>query len=110
MNTREIKRKVQLRKRKERIRKLIIQSILLFTVITGFTVSFASWLSGNISLKYEGDFSTYIVSDGDRLWNIAEDVSTNRDVREVVYIIEQDNNLDSANLHIGQELKIRNNY
>ena len=46
----------------------------------------------------------------ERLWNIAEKVSENRDIREVVYIIEKDNNLDSANLSIGQELKIRSEY
>ena len=55
-------------------------------------------------------YTTYSVSKGERLWDIAEQFADNRDIREVVYIIEKDNGLDSANLQIGQELKIRNEY
>lgn len=110
MNTKVIKRELQMKRRKARIKKLIIETILCMIVIAGFIVSFANWLDGDISLNYDGEYTTYTVSKGERLWDIAKEFSTDKDVREVIYIIEKDNNLDSANLHIGQELKIRNEY
>lgn len=110
MNTKVMKRELQMKRRKARIRKVVTEFILFIIMITIFVISFVNWLNGDIPVNYEGEYTTYTVSKGERLWNIAEKVSSNKDVREVVYIIEKDNNLDSANLHIGQELKIRNEY
>lgn len=110
MNTKVMKRELQIKRRKAKIRRFVVEAILFIAMMTFATISFANWLNGDIPVEYNGEYSTYIVSDGERLWNIAEQVSEGRDVREVVYIIEKDNGLDSANLQIGQELKIRNEY
>ena len=104
--------KAQMRKRKRiaKIKRISIECILGILLIFSISFILMSWLDSNIPIKYEGEYITYTVSKGERLWNIAEKVSENRDIREVVYIIEKDNNLDSANLSIGQELKIRSEY
>lgn len=110
MNTKVMKRKAQEKRRKAKIRKVVVNTILFIATMTIFTISFANWLEGDIPTQYEGEYTTYTVSKGERLWDIAEQVSEGRDIREVVYIIEKDNNLDSANLTIGQQLQIRNEY
>lgn len=104
--------KAQMRKRKRiaKIKRISIECILGILLIFSMSFILTSWFDSNIPIKYEGDYIIHTVSKGERLWSIAEKVSENRDIREVVYIIEKDNNLDSANLSIGQELKIRSEY
>lgn len=104
--------KAQMRKRKRiaKIKRISIECILGILLIYSMSFILMGWFDNNIPIKYEGDYIIHTVSKGERLWNIAEKVSENRDIREVVYIIEKDNNLDSANLSIGQELKIRSEY
>lgn len=104
--------KAQMRKRKRiaKIKRISIECILGILLIFSMSFILTSWFDSNIPIKYEGDYIIHTVSKEERLWSIAEKVSENRDIREVVYIIEKDNNLDSANLSIGQELKIRSEY
>ena len=110
MNTKVIRRGLQRKRRNAKIRKVVIGVFLYIFFMLVTMVSFVNWLQGDIPLNYDGEYTTYVVSKGDRLWNIAEHYSEGKDVREVVYIIEKDNNLDNSNLSIGQELKIRNEY
>lgn len=110
MNTKVIRKGMQKKRRKARIKKAVVGGLVYIAFMVTITLLFVNWLSGDIPVEYGGEFTTYTVSKGDRLWNIAEQYSNNKDVREVVYIIEKDNNLDNANLSIGQELKIRNEY
>lgn len=110
MNTKVMKKELQRKRKVARIKRTIWSFILGIAVITTFTVAFANWLEGDIPTNYEGEYSTYFISKGERLWDIAKEVANGKDVREVVYIIEKDNNLDSANLKIGQELKLRAEY
>ena len=51
---------------------------------------------------------TYIVQDGDTAWTIASRNNTaNKDIRELIYYMEQDNGINAGYLQIGQEVKIR---
>ena len=110
----QIRRKVIENRRKKKqkmmLRRLILKLVIFALFMSGTVTVFADYTSNDIPVNYDGEYYTYSVSKGDRLWDIAEKSSENRDVREVVYIIEKDNNLNDANLHIGQELKLRNNY
>lgn len=60
----------------------------------------------------EYNFKTIIVSEGETLWNIAEfekennEYYKNKDIREIVFEIRENNNLTTSNLVVGQELKI----
>ena len=102
----------QMKKKKKAIRfeNAILKCVLALIIELLFIIIFYQWLSGSIPAEYEGEYTTYIVSKGDRLWDIAESVSDNKDIREVIHIIKNDNRLDNANLYIGQELKIRCEY
>lgn len=110
MNTNEVKRRLQIKRRRNKVRKFIVGTVLYVSMMLISLAAFANWLQGDIPTDYDGEFTTYVVSKGDRLWNIAEQYAEGNDIREVIYIIEKDNNLDSADLLIGQELKIRNEF
>lgn len=62
--------------------------------------------------NYEYEFKEYIISEDERLWDIAEEeLKCNPyyygdDVRQVIYEIEKDNNI-SSNIYAGQIIKIR---
>lgn len=49
-----------------------------------------------------------IVKSGDTMWSIAKDaVGETEDVRQVIYQMMKDNNLQDANIHPGMKLKVR---
>ena len=51
---------------------------------------------------------TYIVQAGDTAWKIMNDHNyANKDIRELIYYMEQDNGIKAGYLQIGQEVKIR---
>ena len=56
----------------------------------------------------EYHFDTYIVQAGDTAWTIASRNNfANKDIRELIYFMEQDNGIQAGYLQVGQELKIR---
>ena len=51
---------------------------------------------------------TYIVQAGDTAWSIMNNYNyANKDIRELIYYMEQDNGIKAGYLQIGQEIKIR---
>ena len=53
-------------------------------------------------------FETYVVEQGDTAWRIMSRNNTaNKDIRELIHYMEQDNGIDAGYLQIGQEIKIR---
>ena len=87
------------------IRSIIILVILIYTLVLGIQNAIAKNKRNNIEVSY----TTYHVSKGETLWSIAEQQDYDGDIREVVYKIRQDNNID-GNLSIGQEIQLRNIY
>lgn len=87
------------------IRSIIILVILIYTLVLGIQNAIAKNERNNIEVNY----TTYHVSKGETLWSIAEQQDYDGDIREVVYKIRQDNNID-GNLSIGQEIQLRNIY
>lgn len=63
-------------------------------------------------LNYEYEFKEYVISDGERLWDIAEEelknntYYKNEDIRQIIYEIQKDNNINST-IYEGQVIKIR---
>lgn len=86
-------------------RSLIILIILIYLLITGTTKVLAT-LQKN---EYQGNYNTYYVSKGETLWSIAEKQNSNLDVREIIHMIKEDNNI-TPELSIGQELILREIY
>ena len=62
----------------------------------------------------EIEYITYYVEEGDTLWTIAEDLKLSnnyykdKDIRDIIYNIENKNKLKNNNLFINQELLIPN--
>lgn len=62
--------------------------------------------------NYDYDFKEYVISNGERLWDIAEEelksntYYTGEEIRQVIYEIEKDNNI-CGNIYPGQIIKIR---
>ena len=51
---------------------------------------------------------TYIVQAGDTAWSIMDEHNfANKDIRELIHYMEQDNGIKAGYLQIGQEVKIR---
>ncbi len=62
--------------------------------------------------NYEYIYKEYVISDGERLWDIASDELKNNtyykgeDIRQVIHEIQKDNNIN-ATIYPGQVIKIR---
>jgi len=53
------------------------------------------------------EYIKFTVSTGDTLWDIAKEYgSSNMDIREIIYIICEKNNLNSSSIYPGQEILI----
>lgn len=88
------------------IRGLVIIGLTIYLIIEIFN----KILEPGIPLNYEGEYTIYYVSKGETLWTIAKQQNfENKDLREIIHIIEKDNNID-GHLTIGQELKLRSIY
>lgn len=88
------------------LRTLFIIGIIIYSIIIGIKDS-----PKPVSTQYDGEFISYHVSKGETLWSIAEDQNyDNKDIREIVHAIRNDNNGIDGNLSIGQEIKLRTIY
>lgn len=55
----------------------------------------------------EAETTVYIVQSGDTLWDIAKGMQQpNEDIREIVFQISMLNNMDTSDIHPGQELLV----
>lgn len=85
-----------------------IRSIILIAM----TIILLILLSNNAFSHEETKYKTIYVSSGDTIWSIAKDEIKENDffknssTREVVYQIQNINQLSSSNIYIGQELII----
>lgn len=87
------------------IRSILILILLVYLLILGVQ----NIISKSQKEEIEVSYSTYYVNKDETLWSIAEQQNYDGDIRDVVYAIRKDNNIN-GNLSIGQELQIRNIY
>lgn len=81
-----------------------IKNLLLFLIIIILLI-FLKTLNTPPDKYY---LHTYTVQTGDTAWDIAKKYNTaNMDIRELIYYIEEDNNIKAGYLKNGQEIKIR---
>lgn len=79
---------------------LVIFSILMLLIIL-IMCSFKGFYTSPKKYKYE----TYIVYPGDTLWSIAASTHPEGDIRDLIYLIRQKNDI-SPMIYPGQELLI----
>ncbi len=106
MNRKQFSRK-NFKRRKERI--LVIVSIIVCCFIWLFIIDD---IFSPRHMNYKYTYKEYVISDGERLWDIAEEevennsYYKNEDIRQVIYEIQKDNNI-SSKIYEGQTIKIR---
>ena len=78
--------------------------LVMFMLISLWSYSFFN--IGRVYSKSEIEYVSYIVDNGETLWDIAEKNNPDdKDIRKVVYEIQKYNNIGSS-LSVGQEIKI----
>lgn len=106
MNRKQFSRK-KIKRRKERI--LVIGTVIVCCLIWLFIIDD---IFSPKHPNYEYTYKNYTISQGERLWDIAEEELENNayykgeDVRQIIHEIEKDNNIGS-NIYPGQVIKIR---
>lgn len=84
------------------MKKNMVYIIILFSIISLLS-GFSGFKKYNNIVEYE----TVNVTQGDTLWNIAREyISEKEDIRDYIYMIRKVNNLESANIHPGDQLLI----
>ncbi len=95
---------MRIKNKKKFIRGLLLIIAIVSLFISKSTLSFSE--QNNINYK------TIYVSNGETLWEIAENEQKNnnyyknKDIREIVYSIKNTNKLENSNLYEGQELLV----
>lgn len=98
-------------KRKERMNLFI--SLMFIIIFTFFIFNLLEYTFTPKHPNYEYEFKEYIISSGERLWDIAEEELKNNpyyegdEVRQIIYEIEKDNKINSNQIKPGQIIKIR---
>lgn len=98
---------------KEKKGKLVIVSKTRFVTASVLTLillsMFFSYLTGSEISSAESlkTYKTIIVVQGDTLWEIAKtNKSENQDIREFIFKIRTENNLNSETIYPGQKLTL----
>ena len=93
-----MKRKVV--NKKKFIKSILVILFILITFILIISINFKS--KEVISTEFD-----YIVSKGERLWDIAEQYKRpDQDIREYIYEIKKLNGLDESTIYEGQTIKV----
>ena len=90
---------------KSKVRFIIFITIITLSIFTVFNMTMgADRANGETARKY----ITVEIAAGDTLWDIADEYmsDTDSDMRHAVYTLQQVNDLDSANVNVGQEIKV----
>ena len=90
------------------MKKFVRSIILMFGIIVLLTLIFVNKSFSHSETVYKKIY----ISSGDTLWNIARlekncnEYFMNKEIREIVYELQNINNLKNSELKIGQELSI----
>lgn len=104
-------------KRNKRIKRTKKFLEFILTIFICITAIYMNYLLLDYTFRpkhknYDYEFKEYIISEDERLWDIAEDELENNayykgeDIRQIIYEIEKDNNI-SSKIYEGQTIKIR---
>ncbi len=94
-------------------KKINIKKFLRSSIITILLVIALILILSNISLSHNNvNYKKISIQSGDTLWSIAKfekdnnEYFENKDIRDIVYEIQDLNNLSSSNLKIGEQINI----
>ena len=81
--------------------------ITFLVIVTGLMISGLGFATGinESTASVTTDYDTYVVSYGETLWSIADEINdSNMDTRKVLYVIRQLNDIQPEDLQPGMEL------
>lgn len=84
------------------LRKFLVNCFVCFSVLS---VS-ALYLANTVKATSKDKTNALTVRQGQTLWSIARQIAPDRDPRDVIVKIKQDNQLPDSRLTVGQTLKI----
>lgn len=94
-------------------RRINVKNFLRSSIITIFLIVILILILSNISLSHNNvNYKKIPIQSGDTLWSIAKFEKNNnkyfenRDIRDIVYEIQNLNKLSSSNLKIGDQINI----
>ena len=90
---RRMRKRAAFRKRALSLLVVILLTVSVFGVCNAF---------GETKVKTE----TVVVKSGSTLWSIASDIDSNKDIRELVYEIQEMNGIVGNNVYAGQVIEI----
>lgn len=88
-------------KDQRKFKRFIFVLVLIISVVTFTSITTISAYSKDIA-----KFDYITVQKGDTFWSIATDYARNKDVREVIYIISEINNINNKPIIPGDKIKI----
>ena len=90
-------------KDRKKFERFIFITMIIFVFITYVLVSLTTtyFVEGKSISN-----NSIIVKQGDTLWSIAEKIDSRRDIREIVFDIQQLNKMSNSNLHPGEKIYI----
>lgn len=84
---------------------IITIAILILIAVIG-----AYFIGTNEEKEYTGGYNTYTVMPGETLWSIAEDIESDKDIREVIHMIKKDNGMTESSINAWQTIQLRTEY
>lgn len=94
------------KKRKKRVLRKRAKALLLI-IFTLFVMNLHSNAEATAKPK-QYEIINYTITRGETLWSIAKKYTPNdKDVRQTIYEIQKENNLDTAFIYAGQEIQIK---
>lgn len=82
------------------------KKFMFFTILLISTCMFTLIFTINAYSKDIPQYDYVVVAEGDTLWTIASNYSTDGDIRELIYEISKENNIKNAIIHPGDKIRI----
>lgn len=86
------------------------KEIVLAIILTIVAVLGAYFIGTEEEPEYTGGYKTITVMPGETLWSIAGDIESDKDIREIIYIIKKDNGMQDSSINAWQQLQLREEY
>ena len=86
--------------------KYSLTAVTICFVLGIILMLFAIALKSVETVEYT--YANYVIQQGDTLYSIARESNLDKQLNEIAWILSKDNNVQAANLKIGQEILIRN--
>ncbi len=90
--------------------KQMKKEIVIAIILTLIAVMAAYFIGTKEEPEYTGGYKIHTVLPGETLWSIAGRIESEKDIREIIYIIRKDNGMTESVIYAWQQLQLREEY